>query len=275
MTIARFHDRVETEVADGIARVRLARPQQHNGMDFAMLAGVIAACRSLKSDRLVRAVIIHGEGASFCAGLDFKTVLSKPVKAAAGYAKLWKPTRNDFQTWSMGWRELPVPVIAAVHGNCFGAGIQLALGADLRIATPDAKLSVMESKWGLIPDMGGAALLREVVRIDVAKELCFTGRVLSGAEALQLGLVTRIDASPLAAAEALAAQIATRSPDAVAAAKLLMQQAWHDDEAAALGFERHWQRKLMARANQRIAVSNNMSKQAASNPKPFKPRSFA
>lgn len=271
--MATFQDRVETHTRNGIARVRLIRPDKHNGIDFAMLAAVIEAGRSLKADRALRAVILHGEGPSFCAGLDFKTVLSDPVKAAAGYAKLWKPTRNDFQAWSMGWRDLPVPVIAAIHGSCFGGGIQLALGADIRIATPDAKLSVMESKWGLIPDMGGAALLRELVRIDVAKELCFTGRVFSAAEALALGLVTRVEADPLAAAETLAAQIATRSPDAVAAAKLLLQQAWHGGEAAALGFERHWQRKLMARANQRIAVKNNMGQPGSQKPKPFRPRS--
>lgn len=268
-----FRDRVTVEITEGIARVRLARPEKHNGMDFEMLRGVIEACRSLRSDRSIRAAILSGEGPSFCAGLDFKTVLAQPVKAAAGYAALWKPTRNDFQTWSMGWRELPFPVIAAIHGNCFGAGIQLALGADIRIATPDAKLSVMESKWGLIPDMGGAALLRELVRIDVAKELCFTGRVFSGEQAAQLGLVTRLDADPLSAAEALASEIATRSPDAIAAGKRLLQEAWHTDEAEALGFERQWQRRLMAHANQRIAVGNNLSREAQKAPRPYKPRS--
>jgi enoyl-CoA hydratase/carnithine racemase len=266
-----FRDRVTTEVQDGLAHVRLVRPDKHNGMDFEMLQGVIEACRSLRRDRGIRIAILSGEGPSFCAGLDFKTVLAKPVKAAAGYAKLWKPTRNDFQAWSMAWRELPFPVIAAVHGNCFGAGIQLALGADIRIATPDARFSVMESKWGLVPDMGGAALLRELVPIDVAKELCFTGRIFSGTEALALRLVTRVEADPLAAAEALAAEIATRSPDAVAAAKFLLQQAWHDDESGALSFERQWQRRLMGRANQRIAVTNNLARPGG--PKPYRPRS--
>ena len=256
--MARFSDRVETEVRQGIAFVRLARPDKHNGMDFAMLQAVIDACHSLDRDRAIRVAIIHGEGPSFCAGLDFKTVLSTPGKAAASYAKLWKPTRNAFQIWSMAWRELPIPVIAAIHGNCFGAGIQLALGADIRIATPDAKLSVMESKWGLVPDMGGAALLRELLPIDVAKELCFTGRVLSGTDAQSLGLVTRVDGDPLAAAEKLAQEIATRSPDAVAAGKFLMQEVWHADEDSALTSERRWQRRLMGRANQRIAVKNNM-----------------
>ena len=270
-----FQDRVTVEIQDGLAHVRLARPDKHNGMDFTMLRGVIEACRSLRRDRGVRVAILSGEGPSFCAGLDFKTVLSKPVSAVAGYAKLWKPARNDFQAWSMAWRELPFPVIAAVHGNCFGAGIQLALGADIRIATPDAKLSVMDSRYGLVPDMGGAALLREVVPLDVAKELCFTGRILSGTEAHRLGLVTHVDADPLAAAEKLASEIATRSPDAVAAGKFLLQQAWHDDESAALSFERHWQRRLMGRANQRIAVKNNLSREAQTHPKPYRPRSVS
>lgn len=275
MAIRNFHDRVTSDIQDGLAHVRLTRADKHNGMDFTMLHAVIEACRSLRRDRAIRVAVLSGEGASFCAGLDFKSVLAKPVSAAAGFAKLWKPTRNDFQAWSMAWRELPFPVIAAVHGNCFGAGIQLALGADIRIAAPDAKLSVMESKWGLVPDMGGAALLRELVAIDVAKELCFTGRVLSGVEALQLGLVTRVAVDPLAAAESLASEIATRSPDAVGAAKFLLQQAWHDDEAGALSFERQWQRRLMGRANQRIAVKNNLSSDTQSKPKPYRPRSVS
>lgn len=270
--MTRFHDRVEVESDDAIAHVRLSRPDKHNGMDFDLLAGVNAACRSLRRARRVRAVLLYGEGPSFCAGLDFKTVLSRPVAAAAGYARLWKPTRNDFQAWSMAWRELPVPVIAAIHGNCFGAGLQLALGADIRIAAPDARLSVMESKWGLVPDMGGAALLRELVPLDVAKELVFTGRVLDGSQARQLGLVTRVEADPLAAARQLAEEIATRSPDAVAAGKRLLQDAWHVQEADALGFERQWQRRLMGRANQRIAVQNNLGGAAARPSKPYKPR---
>lgn len=270
-TSRNFHDRVACDLADGVARVRLTRPEKHNGIDFDMLRAVIEAGRSLKRDRALRAVILSGDGPSFCAGLDFKTVLSQPLKAAAGYAKLWKPARNDFQAWSMIWRELGAPVIAAIQGNCFGGGIQLALGADIRIAAPDAKLSVMESKWGLIPDMGGAALLRELLPIDVAKELCFTGRMLSGVDAHALGLVTHLDPDPLAAAGRLAAEIATRSPDAVAAGKFLLQEGWNADESTMLSFERKWQRKLMARSNQRTAVSNNLKRES----KPYKPRSVA
>lgn len=263
-----FHERVQCEIREHIAWVGLCRPAKHNGMDFPMLRGVIEAARSLRGDRSLRAVILYGEGPSFCAGLDVKAVMATPVQAAAGFATLWKPTRNDFQAWSMGWRELGVPVIAAIHGNCFGAGIQLALGADIRFATPDARISVMEAKWGLVPDMGGAALLRELVAIDVAKELTFTGRTLSGTEAQALGLVTHVDAEPLAAAERLAREIATRSPDAVAAGKFLLQEAWSADEAGALAAERKWQRRVLGRANQRIAASNNLKRED----KPYKPR---
>jgi enoyl-CoA hydratase/carnithine racemase len=168
----------------------------------------------------------------------------------------------------MAWRDLPVPVIAAVHGHCFGAGLQLALGADIRVATPDAKISVMEAKWGLVPDMGGPALLRELVGIDVAKELAMTGRVLTGIEAHPLGLVTHVSESLLDHAQALAEEIATRSPDAVAAAKFLLQEAWHGSERRALAAERKWQRRVIGRGNQRIAIKRNLEKSE----QPYLPR---
>ena len=160
----------------------------------------------------------------------------------------------------MGWRRLPVPVIAVVHGSCFGAGLQLALGADLRIAAPDARLSVMESKWGLVPDMGGAALLRELLPIDVAKELTFTGRIVDAGTAHALGLVTHVADDPLARARELIAEMLQRSPDALAAGKRLLQAAWHADESDALAAERSWQWRVIGRRNQRIAVARNSGK---------------
>ncbi len=172
-------DLVCIERTGEIAHVRLHRPDKHNGMSFPMLDAVLAAARSLRDDRALRAVVLSGDGPSFCAGLDVKAALAQPGRTAAGLAQLWLPMTNKFQRWSLAWRELGIPVIAAVHGNCFGAGLQLALGADLRIATDDSKWSIMESKWGLVPDMGGMVTLREVVRIDVAKELAMTGRVIS------------------------------------------------------------------------------------------------
>jgi enoyl-CoA hydratase/carnithine racemase len=264
--------RVRVDIDGPVARVCLARPDQHNGMDFRMLDGVRRAAGELRRRRDVRAVILHGDGPSFCAGLDVRSVLRSPATAAVAAAALFAPARNRFQDWSLAWRDLPVPVIAAIHGNCFGAGLQLALGADVRIATPDARLSVMEAKWGLVPDMGGVALLRELVRIDVAKELTMTGRILPGAEALALGLVTRLAEAPLEEAAALAAEIATRSPDAVAAAKFLLQEGWHATEEEALAAERRWQRRVIGRANQRVAIRRNLAREDAGDLPAFRPR---
>ena len=263
-----MNDRVRVEIRGHLGLVALTRPDKHNGMDFPMLDAVTAAARRLGRDRTVRAIILHGEGPSFCAGLDVKAVFGDRRAALAGFAALCSPVRNRFQEWSMAWRDLPVPVIAAIHGNCLGAGIQLALGADIRIATPDAKVSVMEARWGLVPDMGGPALLRELVGIDVAKELAMTGRVVTGTEALAMRLVSHVSANPLDHAQALAEEIATRSPDAVAAAKFLLQEAWHGSERRALAAERRWQRRVIGRGNQRIAVRRNLDKSE----QPYLPR---
>jgi enoyl-CoA hydratase/carnithine racemase len=253
-------ERIKVEVRGTLATVTLTRADKHNGMDMAMLDAVRGAAVQLRKDKRVRAVILRGDGPSFCAGLDVKSVFGSAKAAATGFAALWSPVRNRFQDWSMAWREVPAPVIACIHGNCFGAGIQLALGADIRIATPAAKISIMAAKWGLIPDMGGAALLRELVPLDLAKELSMTGRIISGADAHALGLVSHLAADPVAAAHALAAEIETRSPDAVAAAKFLMQQAWSSGESGALAAERRWQRQLLGKRNQRIAVARNLEK---------------
>jgi enoyl-CoA hydratase/carnithine racemase len=254
-------ERVRISTEGALAYLTLTRPDKHNGMDGEMLSAVVAAQARLRKLREVRALIIHGEGPSFCAGLDFKTVLGDKLTFTRMYMELWTGRKNLFQKWSVGFRELGIPVIAAVHGNCFGAGIQLALGADIRVAAPDAQISIMESKWGLIPDMGGITLLRELVRIDVAKELAMTGRILSGTEAHALGLVTHVSADPLAHARKLASEVISRSPDAVAAAKFALQEAWLVSEAEALSSERRWQRRLIGFKNQRIAVKRNQSKQ--------------
>jgi len=263
-------DRVRVEIRGHLGLVTLTRPDKHNGMDFPMLDAVTAAARQLRKDRTVRAVILHGVGPSFCAGLDVKSVFSDRRAVLTGLAALCSPVRNRFQDWSMAWREVPVPVIAAIHGNCFGAGVQLALGADIRIAMADAKISVMEPKWGLVPDMGGPTLLRELIGIDLAKELAMTGRVLTGAEAHAIGLVTHLSENPLDHARGLAEEIATRSPDAVAAAKFLMQDAWHGSERRALAAERRWQRRVIGRNNQRIAIRRNVG----NSEEPYRARRF-
>lgn len=266
-----MNDRVRIHVDGTLAYVTLTRADKHNGMDLDMLKGVIKAQKQVRKLKGIRAVILQGEGPSFCAGLDFKSVLGEPVKAALAYLQLWWPIQNDFQTWSIGWRKVPVPVIALVHGNCFGAGLQLALGADIRICTPDAKLSMMEAKWGLVPDMGGIALMRELMPLDAAKELTMTGRVLSGNEAKTIGLVTHVSKEPLAHALSIIEEMAVRSPDAVGAGKFLLQGAWRTGERAALRLERLWQRRMMGNPNQRISVERNQQKKEI----PFKERSLS
>lgn len=261
-------ERVRVTYEGELALVTLTRPEQHNGMDFAMLDAVLDAQRQLRKRRDVRAILLRGEGPSFCAGLDFKSVTREPLGAALRLPQLLAPWRNSFQQWSLGWRDLGAPVIAAIHGNCFGAGLQLALGADVRFATPDARLSVMEAKWGLVPDMGGAVLMRELIRVDVAKELTMTGRVVSGAQAHELGLVTHVVEDPEAAARTLAAELATRSPDSVAASKFLLHDAWGQGGEAVAAAERRWQRALIGFSNFRASLKRNQGTDT-----PFTPRS--
>jgi enoyl-CoA hydratase/carnithine racemase len=254
-------DRVQITYEGTTAFVALQRPDKHNGVDFPMLRAVLAAQSTLRERRDVRAVVLHGLGPSFCAGLDFKSVLAKPAEATLMATQVLWPQRNEFQRWSVGWRDLGVPVIALVHGNAFGAGLQLALGADLRIGAPDARLSIMETKWGLVPDMGGPTLLRELLPIDVAKELTMTGRIVDAAEGKALGLLTHVSEDPMAHARRIVAEIEIRSPDAVAAGKFLLQEAWSASEHGSLAAERRWQRRVIGRENQRIAIANNQKRE--------------
>jgi len=255
-------DRVTVTLTGGVADVRLTRPEKLNALDPAMFAGLRATGRALATERTLRAVVLSGEGRAFCAGLDFLSFLNAtegthPTNLLAHESARITTLAQD-AVWV--WRELPVPVIAAVHGVAFGGGLQLALAADLRIARPDAQLSVMEIKWGLVPDMTGTQTLRHLVRQDVAKELTFTGRIVSGEEAARLGLVTRVSAAPLDDALALAREIATKSPHAIRAGKRLLDAAYLDSEADGLRREADEQRALLGSANQTEAVQANFEK---------------
>src|SRR3712207_4941179 len=203
--------RVSIEVDEHVAVVTLTRPDKHNALDWAMFEGILGAAEEVAATPGVRAVVLHGEGPSFCSGLDVASFLNGPVSLDSLLER--EGRANVAQRACTDWLDLPMPVIAAVHGNCFGGGFQIALGADIRFAAPDARLSVMEVKWGLVPDMGISNTLPRLVRIDVAKELTYTGRVVSGEEAVGLGLVTHVAADPLAAARELAASIAERSEE--------------------------------------------------------------
>jgi enoyl-CoA hydratase/carnithine racemase len=265
-----MNDRVTVAFEGAIATVSLNRPDKHNGLDLPMFHALVDVARALGKKRDLRAVILRGEGPSFCAGLDVKSAFSSLPKFARDFATFGIKKRNIFQEVGLCWRDLPVPVIAAIHGNCFGGGMQIALGADFRIAAPDAKLSIMEVKWGLIPDMSGTVTLRELMPIDQAKYLTMTGRVLSGNEAREYNLVTAVSDDPLAAAQTLAQELAGKSPDALALGKDLYHQNWLNGENSALKLERRYQFKLLNSRNQRIAVKANMEQRAPT----FAPRQF-
>ncbi len=244
---------VTCTVADGIAHVRLDRPDKLNALTLQTLDELVATARRLRADRTLRAVVISGEGASFCAGLDFGTVMKQPGGIARAFVpRPWRGT-NTFQEACWAWRRLPVPVIAAVHGHCYGGGVQIALAADFRFATPDSEWSVLEARWGLIPDMSGIQSLKELVGIDTAKRLTMTAQKLSGKEAADLGLVTELAADPVAAAHDRAAEIAQRSPDSVAAAKRLFNATWTSSPRATFARERVEQLVLLATANTKAA----------------------
>lgn len=255
-------DLVLVAVEAGVAHVRLNRPDKRNGLDLAMFRAIVAAGERLALDRSVRAVVISGEGAAFCAGLDWGAFLAMGAEGARILLEREADTTaNLAQRVAWVWRELPVPVIAALHGPVFGGGFQIALAADLRIAAPDTQLSAMEVRYGLIPDMGLSQTLPRLVRADVAKELVFTGRLVGAEEALTLGLVTKIAADPVATARALAREIASRSPDAVRAAKCLLD-APGLDPAGSLALETALQLGLMGRPNQLEAVASTIQKRA-------------
>jgi enoyl-CoA hydratase/carnithine racemase len=219
-------DRVTVEIGDGIADVRLNRPDKRNALDGDMFEALAAAGERLKSEPDVRAVVLSGEGKSFCAGLDlslFDQLDAPDLRVDPGAMQPGGLTHLGQQV-AWVWQELPVPVIAAVHGHALGGGLQIALGADIRIVHPDTQLSVRELHWGLVPDMTGTLFLSRLVRPDVAKELTFTARIIDGREALELGLATRLSDDPHGDATALAAEIAARSAAAVRAAKRLFNR---------------------------------------------------
>jgi enoyl-CoA hydratase/carnithine racemase len=255
--------RVRVKLSGHVATVTLSRPEKHNALDQAMFEGIVAAAEQVAAEEGVRAVVVHGEGPSFCSGIDLASLMSAGNGLTNALEELGGRVPNRFQRVAYDWVTLRVPVIAAVHGNCLGGGLQIALGADIRIAAPTARLSVMEVRWGLIPDMSLTQTLPRLVGIDVAKELVFTGRVLSGEEALRLGLVTRLSEDPLAAAHELASEIATKSPDAVRGAKRLLDQAWNRPAEEGLALEAEIQSRLIGSPNQLAAVTAGITKQEA------------
>lgn len=268
-----MNDRIESiRHADGVVELQLARADKMNALDPAMFDALIAAGEALRDDKTVRAVVIAGRGKAFCAGLDMASFQRMQEGAGSGVlgegaagADLVARTHgisNAAQQVAMVWREVPVPVIAAVHGVAFGGGLQVALGADIRLVAPDTRMSVMEIKWGLVPDMAGMVLMRELARDDVVRELTYTGRIFSGEEALQIGFATRVCADPLAEALQMAHDIAQKSPDAIRAGKRLLNGSASQTAAELLVAESVEQKALIGSANQAEAVKANMERRA-------------
>lgn len=260
-------DRISVTIENGVADVRLVRVDKMNALDDAMFSALIETGERLKADPAVRVVVLSGEGRAFCAGLDmgnFGRMASGERKGGEGLVTMERTPggSNRAQHAVMVWREVPVPVIAAIHGVAFGGGFQLTLGADIRYVTADTKMSVMEIKWGLVPDMAGLVLMRQLARDDVIRELTYTGRQFTGEEAVQLGFATRVCADPRADALALAAEIAAKNPHAIRADKRLFEVAARGDQHEILKAESAEQGALIGSPNQVEAVMANMQKRA-------------
>ncbi|ATJ84037.1 crotonase/enoyl-CoA hydratase family protein [Halomonas beimenensis] len=255
-----FAGRVTATVEAGVAEVCLARPDRHNGLDWAMIDGLLEAQRWLAGLERLRVLVLRGEGESFCAGLDMASILADP-KRQPTLLEAGEDGRNPVQRLALGWRDAGVPVIAALQGHVYGGGLQIALGADLRLVHPEASLALLEIDWGIIPDMGisvsGAGL-----RPDVLRELAWTGRRVRGEEAVSLGLATRLAERPAEAAAELAADIAARSPRAVAAFDTLLRRAPGLDERARLALEARLQGELLGGEEQREAVAARLAGRA-------------
>jgi enoyl-CoA hydratase/carnithine racemase len=264
-----MEQRVSISITDGVADVRLVRADKMNALDAAMFEALIGATNRLSGEKAVRAVVLSAEGRAFCAGLDMDRFAA--MKERAGNGILGDENRdlsvrthglaNAPQQAVWGWRQLAVPVIAAVQGVAFGGGFQLALGADMRFLAPDARMSIMEIKWGLVPDMAGTPILASLVRDDILRELTYTGRIFSAQEALAYGLATRVCDDPRAAAFEVAREIAAMNPDAIRAAKRLLNKLTVDPGPALLA-ESVEQQKLIGSSNQLEAVRANIEKRA-------------
>jgi enoyl-CoA hydratase/carnithine racemase len=257
-------DRLSIDVDGGVADVRLTRGDKHNGLDGAMYEALVEGAAQVAATPGVRAVVLSGEGPSFCAGLDFKAVLSGTgLEQERAFSRAGGQVANFAQRATYDWQRLEVPVVAAIHGACLGGGFQLALAADIRIAGTDTRMSVAEIRYGLVPDMGLTQTLPDLVGIDVAKELTFTGRTLDADEAARLGLVTRIADDPRAEALALAREIAAHSPDAVRGAKRLLDAAWREGPETGLRLEAETQQRLIGSPNQLAALQAALSGEPA------------
>jgi len=250
---------IDYQIEQGIARVTLNRPDKMNALSLDLFKALVATGEAIKSDASVRVVVLSGAGKAFCAGLDMELMMSG---GAPDLLERSHGVCNLFQQAAWVWHEVPVPVIAAVHGSCLGGGLQVMCGADMRYIHPQTKLSIMEMKWGLVPDMAGTQLWGAYVREDIIRELTYSARVFTGEEAECYGFATRLCEDPLADAMETAAQIAHKNPDAIRAAKRLINNQRQPDIAAGILAESVEQDVLKGKPNQIEAVTANFEKRA-------------
>lgn len=258
-----MNDRVQVTVEDGIADVRLCRPEKRNALDQPMFEGLIEAGKRLSEDPSVRVAVLHGEGSAFCAGLDFanfSAMLSGQLTADSEHVRKAVEEKTEtgagwFQLPAWVWYEAPFPVIAAVQGAAYGAGLHIALGADMRVVAPDAKLAFVEVNWGLVPDMSGTQALRRLVPLDIAKRMAMTGLPISGAQAVRYGLATDLSDTPYETARELAGVIAKKSPDAIRSIKRLLNQSALLPLTEGLAMEFECSGALMGTPNQMEAIT--------------------
>jgi len=258
-----MNDILKLTIDGHVAQVMLNRPDKANALSLEMFDSLGDAAEQLAANPSLRAVVLHGAGANFCGGIDVDMFRRGGTIVDAESMQPLEPSpANRFQRAAYAWRALPVPVICAINGVAYGGGLQVALGADLRYAAPDARLSIMEIKWGLIPDMAISTTLRDILPLDRVKELAWSGKVIGGEEALQLGLVTALHEDPLQAAMRTAEEICGKSPDAIRAMKKLFNTAWQASEADALALEAKLQSGVMGGANQLEAVMANIERRS-------------
>jgi enoyl-CoA hydratase/carnithine racemase len=254
-------NRVDISIDGHVAEVMLNRPEKLNALDLETFDALDQAARTLEAESSVRAVVLHGAGENFCAGIDLSVLQGGIADVGESLlSPLEGSLANRFQRAAYAWRELPMPVICALQGVTFGGGFQIAMGADLRYAAPATQLSIMESKWGLIPDMAISTTLRHILPPDRVKELAWTARVFDAAEGLQLGVLTSVEEDPLATARRVAQDCAAKSPDAIRGIKCLINEAWSRSEGDSLALEAQLQLRLLGSANQSEAVRANLEK---------------
>jgi enoyl-CoA hydratase/carnithine racemase len=257
-------DRVVVTVSDHVAEVMLNRPDKYNALDLEMFRGIEDALQRLHQDSGIRAVVLHGAGDNFCAGIDLEVLKHGGEAAMTTLLSPVGETGATLAQWvAYGWRTLPMPVICALRGIAYGGGFQVAMGADLRYAAPDTRMSIMEARWGLIPDMAISATMRHVAPPDRIKELAFSAEVFDADEGLRLGAITRLEEEPLEAARRMAAAIAGMSPDAIRGIKRLVNDAWTASEAGGLALEARIQAELLRAPNQAEAVRAGLEKRQA------------